>query len=283
MAYGFQVNKSGTSIADNVMIGGRIYVDLIYKETETSGTTTTYTYTAVPGHTKLRIQQVGGGTHTYALSTNGSGQAVITLTATANPSTLSVPFTLLLVFATETTETGYGVLTTNDAGERIISAVYPVPEFIGKLTFGGTATSSYGTGEGSYVYNNHRATSSIGASRERFILYAMPQTNEDVWITAPSHISSAVSGSFDLDIGVITPSGTPYYLPEAYIFGLTGLTASSDAYGMRVLDDVGNVTFDSGRNHLVLAGLENIASYPTSTGTINSFAPTSLSAINLRM
>jgi len=281
MAYGIAVTKGSLTTLTQTLTSGRIYIDLIYYETETSGTTHTHTYTAVPGHSYLRIHQIGGGTHTWTTSTNGSGQAVITLTATANPSTLAVPFTLLVVFTTRTSETGYGITTVNEVGDTVVSALYPVPEFVGKVTFSSTPTSSYATGEGSFNRYVHTTGTTLGASRERLLFWVLPQTNEDVWYNCPAHISASVSGSFNIEVQVTTLSGTAYYLPECYVFALNGLTASSEAYGMRVFDAAGAVTFDSGRDHLVITGIDNIVDFPTSTGTINSYVPTTdLTGIN---
>lgn len=280
MAYGIQTTNGSLSTLTNTLISGRIFVDIIYKETETSGTVTNYTYTAIPGANCLRIHQIGGGTHTWATSTNGSGQAVITLTATSNPSTLTVPFTMLIVFSTRTSETGYGVLTTNADGDTVVSAVYPVPEFLGTITPSSTPTSSNATGEGSFYKYTHTASSSIGSGRERLVLWLLPQTNEDVWYNCQAHVSSIETGTFTLTISVTCNNTTPYYIPVGYVFAITGLEASTDTYGMRVCDSSGEVTFDSGRNHLVLKAIENIVNYPTTTGTINSYTLTSLSGVN---
>lgn len=280
MAYGIQTTKGSLTTLSESLVSGRIYVDLIYKETETSGTATTYTYTSIPGASYLRVHQIGGGTHTWATGTNGSGQATITVTATANPSTLSVPFTLLIVFATRTSETGYGILTTNSTGDTVVSAVYPVPEYVGKITLNSTPAGSYDTGSESYYNYSHEGTTTAGAGRERLILWVVPQTNEDVWYNCPAHISIAVTGTATVTVNVMTPTGTSYYLPEGYVFALSGLTASADAYGMRISNASGDVTFDSGRTHMVLKAIENIVDYPTATGTINTYTLTSLSGVN---
>lgn len=278
MSYGIQVTKGGLQTLNNTMIGGRVYVDLIYKETETSGTVTNYDYPAIPDASKVRIHQIGGGTHTYTVS-NHSGGVRISLTAISSPSFYSVPFTLLLVFSTETVESGYGILTKNEDGETVVSALYPVPEFIGKLT-PGAAYNSYDLGsEGFYLYN-HQATSSIGAGRERFILWAPAQTNENVWFNGQSHISASVTGTFDLQLQVATTPGTPYYIPEAYVFALNSHSPSSEAFGIQVRDAAGQVTFDSGLNHMVMKALTNNVSYPASTGTINSYTVANLTDVN---
>lgn len=280
MAYGIQTTKGSLGTLSNTLVSGRIYVDLIYKETETSGTTTTYTYTAIPGASYLKVHQIGGGTHTWATSTNGSGQAVITLTATANPSTLSVPFTLLIVFATRTSETDYGILTTNSAGDTVVSAVYPVPEYVGKITLGSTPTADYNTGSEGFYHTTYQGTTTAGASRERIILWVLPQTNEDVWYNCQGHISSAVSGTATVDVSVLRQNGLPHYLPEGYVFALSGLTPNTTEYGLQVFDGSSNCTFDTEKTHMVLKAIEEIVDYPTSTGTINTYTLTSLAGVD---
>lgn len=274
MTYGIKTTVDDLTTLSETTVSGRVFVELIYYETETAGTTHVHTYEHIPGDSYLRVHQLGGGTHTWATSTNGSGQAVITLTAVSNPSTFTVPFTLLIVFSTRTSETGYGILTSTASGDTAVSALYAVPEFLGKVTLNSTPTYSWGTGDGGYTASEYSATTMLGAGRERLVFWAIPPTDQDVWFLGEGHITASITGAATFGAIIVHAPGSTYALPEAYIFALDGLQESAETMGMRVYNQYGDVTFDSGRVHLNLKAIESQMSYPTIEGSVNTYTST---------
>jgi hypothetical protein len=266
MTYGLLTQRpNGMPLIDPTLIGGRVYVG---KYTAAAGASASYTFPNIPGHGRLRVLQIAAGGHSYALSTNGSGQAVITFTPYSQTSSRS---TTVFLFTTYTTEPDYGVLTTNDAGQRTVSGLFPVPEFLGKVTFSNTPSSSYDTADGTYWVYDHLSATSLGAGRERLVLWSLPENTYDCWFKGTTNISNTVTGSFNLRARFIRAPTDPYSMPEAFVFALDGLTTSSDTYGIRVFDQSGNITFDSGRDHMVIKGFETTVDYPSSSGSTLTF------------
>ena len=282
MSYGIQVTgPAGNETVNLTMSGGRSYVQEIRRTwTAPGGQTYTYTFPNIPSGDDLVVYVVQLGPFYWQTSTVNN-QAVLTVYAQLE----SAPFyvtsfyeeTILSVFTRKTTETfnnDYGVALINDAGERIVSAIYPTAEFIGKLTFspvpdaftvGSENVSTISnTPRGGYHVNTHSSTpTSIGAGRKRIILWNLPETTStDVWYTCDSsYLPDTLTGNFQIAMKALTKGGIGYAMPEAYVFAVDGINPSSDSYGLRVYDGSGRVTFDAGLNHMVIAGLYNGLSF----------------------
>jgi hypothetical protein len=275
--YGINVLRSdGVAIASQSMPGGRIFLQKIDRAVETAGTVTAYTYSLVPGGTYLRVVQVGRGAHSWATGTDGSGNATLTLTANANDG--SQPNTTLYVFATKTTEPNYGILMVNDAGERTVSSVYPCAEFLGKFTFSSTpdlSSNIAAIGGSAYTeYTHYSTASTLGSGRERLVLWSLPSTANDVWFVGDNFIPATVTTSYQLAAKIYRAPATSWTMPEAFVFALTGMSASSGNYGMRVYNASGGLMFDAGLSHMIVKGYETTLGYPstgTSTITASSF------------
>jgi hypothetical protein len=266
MTYGLQIKRGDASVLVDLQttVGGGIFVDsftVAYNANETK------TYPDVPGHQYLKVLVAQGGQHAISKTTNGSGQAVLSVLSTYNAAySLSTQSTTVYVFATLTSEPDYGVLFVNDNGERTISALYPTPWFLGSVT-----TSGSGPGE-------YTATTSVGAGFPRFILWELPDTTDTCWFGtssagATAFVSSGVSGTYTVGIYAY---GTPPSAPKAYIFAATAVATPSDAYGIRIRDYSGAVTFDSGTDHLSIKSAPDIAftdkSLPESTYTFSEMS-----------
>lgn len=248
MSYGIQIKRGDSSVlVDLQTVGGGIFLDsftVAYDANEVR------TYPDVPGHTYLKVLIAQGGQHAISKTTNGSGQAVLSVLSTYNAAySLSTQSTTVYVFATLTTEPDYGVLFVNDNGERTISALYPVPWFLGKVT-----TTASGA-----VYSG---TTSVGAGFPRFILWELPDT-VDVWwgnstSGATSFVGSGVTGSYTVAIDSYNPNSNTFASPNAYVFAATAVASPSDPYGIRVRNYSGAVTFDSGTDHLTIKAAPEI-------------------------
>lgn len=278
MAYGIQVVRAdGTAIVNQTMPGGRLFVDKVVRNKETPGTVTTYTFPDVSSGTYLKVVSVGPGSHTWTTGTSG-GSATLTLTATNSPPLRSAT-TVLFVFTTQTVEPDFGIMTVNDAGERTISSIFPCPEFLGKVTFSPTPTSSTDMAENGFVMYNHVSTSSLGAGRNRMILWSLPDNTNDCWFTTSnSFIDSSFTGTYNLTASFITTPGTGYTVGVAYIFALDGLTTGANPYGLRVYDQAGAVTFDSSYKLMVIKGIDNELDYPDVSDVINTYTGLSFMA-----
>lgn len=250
MSYGIQIKRGDSSVlVDLQTVGGGIFLDsftVAYDANEVR------TYPDVPGHAYLKVLIVQGGQHAISKTTNGSGQAVLSVLSTFNPGySLSAASTTVYIFATLTSEPDYGVLFVNDSGERTISALYPTPWFLGKVTT--TLSGSAYTG-----------TTNVGAGLPRFILWELPDT-VDIWwgnslSGATSFVGSGVTGSYTVAIDTYNPTANSSTIPtpNAYIFAATAVATPADPYGIRVRNYSGAVTFDSGTDHLSIKAAPDI-------------------------
>ena len=272
MTYGIQVTgPAGNEIVNLSMSGGRSYVQEIRREwAPPGGQTFTYTFPNIPSGDDLVIYVVQLGPFNWNVSTVNN-QAVLTLTANVpSGNGLFGSFyteTALLVFTKKTVETfnnDYGVAFVNDAGERIVSAIYPTAEFIGKLQFSPVPDNWLEGGfnalpRSSYYMHRHQSSpTSMGSGRKRIILWNLPSTSEEQWYACDtSYIPSTVTGNFQVECQIVSGIGNGYALPEAYVFAVDGINNSSDNYGVRIYDASGRVTFDGGLNHMVIKSFYN--------------------------
>jgi len=293
MSYGIQVKgPAGNETVNLTMSGGRSYVQEIRRTWEfPGGQTYTYTFPNIPSGDDLVVYVVQNGPFYWTTDTVNN-QAVIRLYA--QPESRPPGFgsysdeSVLSVFTRKTIETfnnDYGVALVNDAGERIVSAIYPTAEFVGKLTFSPVVDQWVNGGiqdlpRSDYHLNGHTSVATnIGAGRKRIILWNLPETSStDVWYTCDtSYIPDTVTGNFQVEMQVVTKAGLGYAIPEAYVFAVDGISTSSDSYGLRIYDASGRVTFDAGLNHMVIAGLYDGMSFNiddiVNRGQDNDFRP----------
>lgn len=262
MTYGLRTwGPNGLPYIDPVYLGavclGRYQVS--------SGQTQTIAFPSVP-YGELRVMYPGRMGHdTAILNTSGYSSLQFTPRYTGVLNNKLPIDSTVFVFARTTFEPDYGFMVISDSGERLVSTIHPVPEFIGKFTFGpapGTVTS---IGDGN-LDHGYTVSSAIGAGRSRLVLYSLPSLNGNFWFTGTSHVSAAVTGNFNLTLRLIASSTIPVPLPQAYVFAVDNLVASSDGYGLRVWDGAGKVLFDSGKYHMVcrdsMAGIQ----FPVNNG-----------------
>lgn len=243
MSYGTAIYVAGKTYLDPGGAGGAVYLG---KVTVAVNSSATYTYPDVPGGSHLRVFLVVSGDHTFSTGTNGSGQATLTITAKNSGSAYAVA-TTAAVFAALTVEPTYGVSLLNDAGERLVSSMYPLPNFLGKFTL----SLLSGGGSTQEVY---QTTTSLGSGQDRLIMFKLPDTT-DVWYYGTSFVSSSVTGDYNIQLRVFRPNYTSTTIPDAYVFGIQSsgaAPASSEQYGIRIYNSGGALMYDSGNKHLSL-------------------------------
>lgn len=274
MPYGINIIRSdGTEVITQTTPGGRCYAGAVV---QAKGTSQTYTSSSIPGGDKLRVLQAEAGAHTWSVSTeSGTGYAQLTVTSVGSNQDNS-DSTVLLIFCTQTNEPSYGVQLTNDSGDRTASTVFPVPEFLGKLTFSSTPSYDTDAAEGNYWVYQHDVVTSLGAGRRRLILWNLPDTTADVWYAGTTHVGPAITGNYTVTAHILCPRYSLYAVPEAFVFALDGLGSSGDTYGLRIYNDTGALLFDAGLQHMNLRAYETF-SYPTSMGTPNNYTMSSYS------
>lgn len=286
MAYGISVFNGTYDNINPQAVGGAIFVQRIFISSATNSVY--YDFPNIPNASNIKLYYVVAGVHSADI-TNLTVGVRITFTATASTNRRD---TDVLIFTTGVTEPAYGIVTFNSNGEKLISTTYPIPKFLGKVTVGSTYTSSdvYGSNYRRYIHTG--TTSSLGAGTDRLILWALPNQSGDVWFSGRSFVDSSVTGSYDLYPQFLVPTtGATYTLPEAFIFSLSGYSASSDTYGLRLYGSTGNLLFDSGNKHLYIkevadsnyteAGFSMPLSYTNPAVLIPAF--TRLHAVNFRV
>jgi len=235
--------------------------------TTTGSASATYSITGIPGGANLRVLQVNPGSHDTAVGTDGSGNGTLIVTARLPAAPAARLSSVHAVFAISTTEPDFGVNITNSSGGRVISTLYPYPEFLGKITFSTTPTSSVQMFDDfPYWRYRHTTASTLGDGRTRMVLWKQPITSADVWFQG-----SRLGGtSYDCDIYCPTSLAGTYAMPEAYLFALDGFTPSA-GFGLQVFNAAGALTFDSARGLLLPTSFPSQIGYPTTTGTINQY------------
>lgn len=266
MTFGFQVtNSSGTVVVSPTSSAGGLFIQAI---TQAAGTSQTYTFSNVPGGSNLRVIQTIPGGHSYVIGTDGSGFATITLTALTS-GFIVFTNTTLVVFSTYTTETNtFGILTVNDAGERIISGTYKTPQFLQKINASSWSLVNNGAILNPSSYNWYSASITIPAvssARQRYILFSLPNGN-DTWFTFDdTYLPSSFTSSSAINADVFS-SVTPV-MPDVYVFALDGATASTTGYGIQMRDSSGNVTFDSNAANMYISNIAQNVSFPIGSGS----------------
>ena len=313
MSYGLSIKSpSGLEILSTTTLGGRVYVGkIVLPGNQTAGTTTVYTYPGVPSPSNIYIYIVSNGIHDFTTGTDGSGNTTVTATARSKSSLALWHYgTVAFVFSSATADSNltgqYGLSFTNDSGQTTVSTNYPVPEFLGKVSFNalpevqtlggyvwytGNTNNSGGTTTyaGNYsnaipdvpLYQWKSQLSNLGAGRDRIILWNLPADGSVWYAPQEGYIDSSETGDWSLtmivgsknSLGSIKP-------PEALIFALNGHTPNNDQYGLRVYDSSGNVTFDASKEHLVISQLGQEFFYPVANNSVSQINQYSMTGAN---
>lgn len=270
MSYGLEITRAnGRTMLAPASRGG-VFVGLY---TAAYGATGSWTFPNIPAG-GLTPYMIGFGGHQVVVGSSG-GVATLTLnpvlSGTAPPLSMRIASTIA-VFARLTNEGNYGVLMTSEDGERSISSLYPVPVFLGKLTFSATPTSSFATGVNGFTRYTHTVSTSLGAGRTRMILWTIPSSSLDVWYTGTSYLSNA-AGAANVDLKILRAPATTPVLPQGFVFALDGLAASGSAYGLQCFNASGQLTYDSNLAHWRSIGLSTYGYPATSAGqsAINTY------------
>lgn len=266
MTFGFQINNlSGTPVVSPTTPAGALFVQAI---TQSAGTSQTYTFANVPGGSYLRLIQSIPGGHLYSIGTDGSGYATLTLTAITS-GYIAFTDSSFIVFSTYTTETNtYGILTVNDAGERVISGVYKTPQYLQKLNASSWSISNNGAILNPNTYNWYTCSitiPSISSARKRYILFSLP-TGYDTWFSIDdTYVPESFTSSFTMNADVFSSSSP--VMPDVYIFALDGATAINSNYGIHLWDASGNITYDSNVANMFISNIAQNVSFPIGSGS----------------
>lgn len=235
------------------MLGGRVFVKFI-DQAWVSGGVHDYAISGVSDNTALKIYTLDPGSHSISTFVSG-GLAYVRLTALG---ATRAKGTKLLVFTTKTDEPEYGLLTVNDSGERLVSTLYPCPQFLQKLTYGSAVGGgAYSVSRTTNIhYSNEYIT---GSGQLKIVLYTIPESNNDCWYILDSFIGTG-SGMQDT-LQVDAADNVAYNLPEGFVFALDNLTTGSDTYGLRIYgpsNPTSLLTFDSGNYYANIKGYETL-------------------------
>lgn len=270
MTYGIQVSRTVGGVTrtslDPQALGGRVFVSV---ETATAGTSRTVTYDNILGGSNLKYYFVNAGSHFVTTATQaGTGKAQLIFTAYTNPRRQVQ--TQVIVFTTSTIEPSSGITTLNDNGERTVSAVLPVPVFLGRVTMPAAPDYSYYIAEGGGYADVYSAITSLGAGTDRLVLWTIPENGSNVYFEGDAYIPASVTGNAII-YGTIysTASGTSYTVGEALVFSLSYVPSSASTHGMRLFNSSGSLLFDSGNDHLYIKGFSTIEYSSTDTVIAN--------------
>lgn len=270
MSYGIQVSRTVNGVTrtslDPQALGGRVFVSV---ETAAAGVSRTVTYDNILGGSSLKYYFLNAGSHVVTTSTQaGTGKAQLTFTAYINPR--RAVQTQVIVFTTSTVEPSSGILTINNSGERTVSAVLPVPVFLGRVTMPTVPDYSYYIAEGGGYSDVYSATTSLGAGTDRLVLWTVPENGSNVYFEGDSYIPAAVTGNAIIYGSIYsTAAGTSYTVGEALIFSLSYIPSSTSTHGMRLFNSGGSLLFDSGNDHLYIKGFSTIEYSSTDTIIVN--------------
>jgi hypothetical protein len=274
MTFGFLVNNSsGVPVMSPDTPGGSVYLQTIVQQ---PFTTSTYNFPRVPDGSYLHVVQIGPGGHYFVVGTS-NGQATLTVTNYNKTYPTSTSPTTLLVFATYTVEvdtTGYGISVINNSGQRLVSGVYPTPQFVRKLPQSAFNLVSNGN---CYQPNNYAwyqagiTIPAVSSGQARYIMMNLPGGGDDTWYELDlAYIEPSYPGDRVIVMNIFS-TVTPK-LPELFVFTLSASSAGSDTFGLRIFDSSGNITFDSGRQNMVISQVYSGSGYPLQINTIQTYA-----------
>lgn len=265
MSFGIQSFKNATiKNIDPTMLGGRVFVKFINQAY--TATTIDIPIPNVSSHTYLKIYTVEPGSYFVTSYTSAGGVATVRL----NPYSHLQQYasnTVLIVFATQTVEPDYGILSVNDAGERLVSSIYPVPQFLQKITFDSNVNpaGNWSPLRGTSIHYSSTPVS-LGAGRQKIALYTIPENAADVWYILDSYVGT---GTPYLTLYIEGPETASYALPEAFIFALDNPIPSSDTYGLRIYgpSPTSELLFDSGHTYIDIKGFNSVSYFSTATSS----------------
>lgn len=245
MSYGFRSWSPDTNLISDPLTMGCVCLGSVYVNRDVSQTLSFPTVAAGD----LRIFFLGETCHeVYYVTVNGVAGLQFVPGQVRND---YAGGTRVLVFARNTIgESQYAFLSVSEAGERLVSALHPVPQFIGRVQFGpAQAGNQVLVGDTTVRKRVYTASTSAGAGRNRFIMWSLPSVSGSYWYQGSSFIPSS-SSTATISQTVVSPTNVVPPLAEAFIFAIDGIPASGDAYGFRVWDQSGGLTFDAGHKHM---------------------------------
>lgn len=281
--YGLKVvNRDGyVNLNTATMQGGRVFAKYIEHSNYSSiGAVTYYDIEYAPlDITKVKLYIVQAGPYSVdrvlRLDNTGKQQVSVKLTSlvVAKDSDKSV-VAKILVFLTEVQDTGiYGISTKNTTQESLISAEYPIPEYLGRIEFiDAPATPNQlmsFTSESKYTNVSYKSQDIVDPDgRLKIAFFHIPSNSNNCYYNTSSFIGT--SSAYNIWLNVIHIKGTAYNLPVAYIFALDKIKPSSnETHGLRVYKDVNTLVFDSGLMHLNIVGHHTLKYSSTVSTNVN--------------
>lgn len=246
--------------ASTEFLGGRIFLGMMNSNNEMTKTftdvisdptdTTSYgllIHHVNPGGAKLPKYQIEV-TNTYSSAVGGYCP---TVTFNRPVGTRTDP-TVIAVFGKKFRDPDYGISVENYQQEKLVSTKYPVPVYVGKLTFSGEPFISVERCRG---WQAEDYLGSAGANK--LILFNLPTAAANVWYATITNfiVANPTSNLVKAEIYTIeegTEALSTAILPEAYVFQLDNIGAlqTTHNYGLQLYDAGGTKTFDSGFKHI---------------------------------
>ena len=245
----FNTNTS-ESVLSSTMFGGRIFLGLMDAYNINSKQ-----FTDVPSAADIQVYTLRYGFSSYDVINTSGGPTVTFSSSGGNRLSDFWRSTVIAIFATKVNEPEYGISILNDSGQRLSSTNYPVPVFIGEIFL--NKIPSY-TVDNSNV---HEARLALGsANSNKLIVWSLPETNADIYYTGTSYSQANLSNNdVDVELKVFnSSSSTDYPLPRAYVFQLDNISSLPSVhtdYGLQLFNSQNQKTFDSGLQHMSVAGL----------------------------
>lgn len=253
-------NASGAEIMRTPAVRGGVYVGEYTLPVGSSGTLTFANCAAG----SLQVLQHQGGMHAWDIGTNGSGRPVINYTAYTPVGNVPARHTRLVVFTLNPIDDAYGMIANNLLGERVFGTTFMKPEFLGKFTLSENGASDGIANTGWLVQNYQSAYSSIGAGRTRVIFYSLLDTGaQDVYYAPTWNFVDPSQINYQCGINIFFRSGASFAVPTAYVFAVDGAAANSDGWGLQVFNSAGQLTFDAGKNHIIIREIGGTYSFPS--------------------
>lgn len=252
MTFGFQtLRPNGSTMLDGLSKGG-VLVDIITIPKKVSGSRS---YPQASSSQALRWVVVSGfGT---LLSTSTVNNAA-TLSWTYSTSVNQSDSTVVYVFATALLDYDpFGIQLVNDAGETLADQGFPSPQYVTTLTLNPTPDFKILGNEGYDLYYHSTPVTDPRPGSNKLVVVSLPDpAGADLWYCVKKEYILASEGAVAIQAIIFsyifgTDAPTSYMLPTIHIFALDNLAPSSDTFGIRLDDRVGNLTFDSGAECLV--------------------------------
>lgn len=163
----------------------------------------------------------------------------------------------------------YGLRVKTAGGELLIDENFSSPAFVGKVTLGSVGT--YTIPQAGYVADARSVTLPGGGYYDNMIFWTIPESaDNNVYFGLQPNDYVCSSGISGMLVAYKPTGGGSYSWPEGYVFRMSGYSASSETWGLRVLKPDGSLAFDAGLRHLQLKLLQDNFQQTTGASVITT-------------